>query len=321
MRSNTVAPAPGGSAKVCTDDLLATEAGVAEVDPTALEPHPACAIFPMLTEPELEALAASIVEQGQLEPAIRYGRHLLDGRNRAEACRRLGRKLLVRVWVDHGGDPTDFVISCNLRRRHLTDAQRAMVAVRLVRACQQGTGGDPPTGGRAHTQAEAAERLSVRLRSVQRAARVHRRAPELAALVDQGLSLHAAELVARLPAAERRTLAKAGCVAVRDAAAGLRRAGRARGASKTAASIMDDERTDRPVDEVQELLALTARAAAADPERVGHLLAELLRRALAELSSEARGELLAQVLAEASCSPPSARCSVPGRRARTEADR
>src|SRR5438309_5376548 len=59
--------------------------------------HPAANLFPLMTEPELQALADDIKKHEQQEPILVYedpddGHRpcILDGRNRALACERLG---------------------------------------------------------------------------------------------------------------------------------------------------------------------------------------------------------------------------------------
>jgi hypothetical protein len=54
---------------------------------------------------------------------------ILDGRNRALACRIAGVEL--RTVVYDGDDPIGFVISKNERRRQLSARRRALIAARL----------------------------------------------------------------------------------------------------------------------------------------------------------------------------------------------
>jgi hypothetical protein len=93
--------------------------------------HPAADLFPLMTGAEFDALVADIAEHGQVDPVVtdREGR-LIDGRNRVRACNMVGVEPLTKVY--DGDDVTQFVVSHNLHRRHLTDSQRAMIAARLA---------------------------------------------------------------------------------------------------------------------------------------------------------------------------------------------
>jgi ParB-like chromosome segregation protein Spo0J len=90
--------------------------------------HPVAALFPMMTDEELDDLAADIKANGQVHPIVldQHGT-LLDGRNRREACRRAGvAPDVIRETLD---DPVAFILSANMARRHLTKGQIAMLAV------------------------------------------------------------------------------------------------------------------------------------------------------------------------------------------------
>ena len=72
-----------------------------------------------------------------------------------------------------------FVVSLNLRRRHMNESQRAMVAAKLA-TLPKGANQHTPIGG--PTQSEAAAMLNVSERAVQRASAVRDHGvPELAA--------------------------------------------------------------------------------------------------------------------------------------------
>jgi hypothetical protein len=95
------------------------------------EAHPAADLFPMMTDAELDDLATDIRANGQLETIRRYEGKILDGRNRYRACERVGiTPKIGPVFMADGQTPTEWVISKNLKRRHLTTGQRAMVATK-----------------------------------------------------------------------------------------------------------------------------------------------------------------------------------------------
>jgi len=92
-----------------------------------LETHKFADIFPMITGEELEQLKQDIKEHGLLQPIILFEGQILDGRNRFKACKEIG---VNPAFVDYKGDkPLEYVISENLKRRHLTASQRAVIAV------------------------------------------------------------------------------------------------------------------------------------------------------------------------------------------------
>lgn len=108
------------------------------------EIHPFAAVFPMLPDDELQALADSIEAEGQLHPILLDPKGvLLDGRNRLEACRRAG---VDPRFESFSGDPYSLIIRANVRRRSLTAVQRAAAeAIRLGEAGKRviGKNGQP----------------------------------------------------------------------------------------------------------------------------------------------------------------------------------
>lgn len=98
----------------------------AEASPT-LRAHPAAELFPMLPDDQLAELAKDIRERGLIEPVVLHEGLVLDGRNRLAACLLAGIEPSLIQW-DGVGSPTAWVLSRNLRRRHLTPSQRAAVA-------------------------------------------------------------------------------------------------------------------------------------------------------------------------------------------------
>jgi ParB-like nuclease domain len=148
-------------------DPVTTTAASKDSDWSIL-PHPLADIFPLLDEDGLRALAEDIRANGLREPIVLYEGQILDGRCRYRACEIAG---VVADTLDYAGtDPVAFVVSKNLRRRHLTESQRAMVAALLA---------ELPRGANQHTAAgmpigTAAELMNVSKRSVARAKEVLR---------------------------------------------------------------------------------------------------------------------------------------------------
>jgi ParB/Sulfiredoxin domain len=100
------------------------------VKPTGV--HPAADVFPMLTDDDLDVLAADIKASGLRQPIVLDVDGLvLDGRNRLAACDRAG---VDPTFVTFDGDAAMFVISANVHRRHMTTGQRAMATALVMHA-------------------------------------------------------------------------------------------------------------------------------------------------------------------------------------------
>jgi N6-adenosine-specific RNA methylase IME4 len=102
--------------------------------PTQLPFHPLSALFPLMAEPELAALAADIAAGGLREPVRLLDGAILDGRNRYLACQRLGVEPQFMEYT--GAEPARYVVSLNLARRHLTPSQAAACAVEALPALE-----------------------------------------------------------------------------------------------------------------------------------------------------------------------------------------
>jgi hypothetical protein len=98
---------------------------------TRIENHPVADLFPMMTEDELREMAADIGERGLLHPIVRDGEgRVLDGRNRLAACTIAG---VEPVFEEYGGDDAaGYALAVNIKRRHLTKGQQAMIAARAL---------------------------------------------------------------------------------------------------------------------------------------------------------------------------------------------
>lgn len=144
--------------------------------------HQLSELFPLMEGTEFYALVEDVREHGLREPIITFDAKILDGRNRFRACE---QAKVEPVFVKYEGDnPLAFVISLNLKRRHMNESQRAMVAARMETLKQGRPGKD---ANWQVSRAEAASSLNVGERTVARAAVVRDHAePEVRRAVDQG---------------------------------------------------------------------------------------------------------------------------------------
>ena len=103
--------------------------------------------------------------------------------------RQSSRRLSDPLGLDNA-EGIRFIVSTNIRRRHLTESQRAMIASELAklgdgqRAMEQGAGAQIQAP--AMTQAQAADMMQVSRSSVQAARQVQENAPDLAEKVKSG---------------------------------------------------------------------------------------------------------------------------------------
>ena len=185
---------------------------------TALQFHPLADIFPLVEGAEFDELVADIREHGLHEPIVVFEDKILDGRNRYRACDAAGVEPTFTVYS--GDDPVSYVVSLNLRRRHLSESQRAMVAAKLA-TLKDGQRADLVEGlpiGRASEMLNVGERSVARAREVQ-----EHGAPELIHAVEQGsVSVSAAADVATLSAQEQREIVARGERAILRAAQDIR---------------------------------------------------------------------------------------------------
>jgi len=96
--------------------------------------HEISSYLPLIEGDEFNALVEDIRQFGQIEPAVLLNGTLLDGRNRYRACKQIGIELKVREWKPSeatGMSPLQYVISENIMRRHLNDAQRGEIGMLL----------------------------------------------------------------------------------------------------------------------------------------------------------------------------------------------
>src|SRR3954447_10880817 len=95
--------------------------------------HPLAELLPMLGDADLDRMAADIKANGLRIPIVLHrDGFILDGRNRLEACRRAG---VEPSFAEFQGDDSELpalMLSLNVERRHLNEAQRAVSATRAA---------------------------------------------------------------------------------------------------------------------------------------------------------------------------------------------
>ncbi len=90
--------------------------------------------MPKMDDAGFAELVADVGERGLQYPIILHpDGSILDGIHRYLACQQAGIEPLFRTW-DGEGDPTWFVNSMNLHRRHLKEGQRHMIGARWADA-------------------------------------------------------------------------------------------------------------------------------------------------------------------------------------------
>jgi N6-adenosine-specific RNA methylase IME4 len=252
-----------------------------------LTAHPFADLFPMLDRADASDLRADIAAHGLRDRVVLFDGKILDGRNRYGALVDIAKLGLAyrggvltaadivpmseadlewgdffEVFDGTEAEALEYVLSKNLHRRHLNESQRAMVAANLATLGQ----GRPTTEKTRQladlSQEEAAERLHVSERSIQRAAVVREHGVgELNEAVQRGdLAVSAAAQLARLPADEQARL-------IREAAdpKALAKVARDLRAEKQAAKAEKREARERD---------LGARIAALPDRRYGVILAD-----------------------------------------------
>jgi len=234
-----------------------------------MELHPACALFPPLPEEQLCALADDIKARGQLEPIEIWQGRIIDGRNRWLACEKAGVRPITRDYeAADEAEVISEIVSRNLKRRHLSETERARLGSKLVGMYEEAAsarkkGGQfgvygarrsattdegEPASKPARASESAARDVNVSPRMVQQARTLDRHAtPELQALVDAGeVKLSPAVTVALdCTKDEQVEVASGGGAAVKRKAAEIRERKAAEKAARAEADT-DNDSDDAP---------------------------------------------------------------------------
>jgi ParB-like chromosome segregation protein Spo0J len=93
--------------------------------------HPLARAIPQISEKEFTELAADIRTHGVKIPVVVFDDQVLDGRHRVAAAAALGVPVRVETFQGDDAAARDHVISLNVKRRHLTMAQRGLIVQEL----------------------------------------------------------------------------------------------------------------------------------------------------------------------------------------------
>ena len=193
-------------------------AGMTDGEEVCMQDYPehlAAALFPRMTEAELEELTKDIKENGLRNPISLHEGQILDGRNRRAACEKAGVKPRYEDANLNGDSAVRFVVSQNLHRRQLTTSQRAVVGVALLpqlereAAERKRAGGEngrfqqhggsvsgdtePKTYNESRSKEIAAQTVSVSSSTIFRAERVQKADPALFEKIGRGeIEVHSA---------------------------------------------------------------------------------------------------------------------------------
>ena len=85
--------------------------------------HPLSAVFPPMTETEMDELRADIAAHGLRTPIVLYQEQVLDGWHLA--CRETDATARYETFDGDEAAARSFGIAANLTRRHLDSSQRA----------------------------------------------------------------------------------------------------------------------------------------------------------------------------------------------------
>lgn len=141
--------------------------------------HPAAALVPMMGDEDYLALVEDAKQNGFLNPVkVTNEGLLIDGRNRL--CVSLDISLDVPIERYNPADPVQYVVSENVKRRHLTVGQQAMIGLEIekyyaeeAKVRQRAAGGDRGnqyTGGKVAVGTNLSRPPNENDRSAQKAA-------------------------------------------------------------------------------------------------------------------------------------------------------
>lgn len=165
--------------------------------------HPLAQLFPPMSREEYIELRDDIKQHGLREPLVLLDGKILDGRHRAKACREL--RITPTTRTLNNGSPLAFVISMNVKRRHLNQSQKGMVGFDSLHLFEKEAKKRKQESGKVHGRGQigggknatsydekhkarddAAKSVGVSARYIQAAKVIQKESPRLASEVRDG---------------------------------------------------------------------------------------------------------------------------------------
>ena len=147
--------------------------------------HELASLFPMLPETEINLLAQDIKTNGLMYPITLYGDKIIDGRNRYKACELAGVEPFFTEYT--GNDPLQYVISLNLKRRHLNPSQIDALTEKIANMRQgERTDIEPSATLQKVSVKQACALTGGSERGVQYVREIKKKAPERIAEIESG---------------------------------------------------------------------------------------------------------------------------------------
>ena len=142
------------------------------------ERHALSAVMHNMPEDEFNGLVFDVARNGFIDPVIiTHDGLILDGWHRYRVAKQLGKVSELVFEKLTGISPNDFVVSKNIRRRHLTASQRAQMVVEANEWVPKGTNQftmDAPNGVSSKSKEVLAKEANVGLGTIDRAKQVSR---------------------------------------------------------------------------------------------------------------------------------------------------
>lgn len=148
------------------------------------ELHPLCSLFPRMVGADFDELKADIGAHGLHQPIVLHDGMILDGGNRYRACLDVG--IEPQFVAFDGAEIVAFVLSANLRRRHMTVGQQAAIVASAQDWANAQLAHRPKKGDQMITLADRAATSGASEITQRRADQVAKASPQLARQVAHG---------------------------------------------------------------------------------------------------------------------------------------